>query len=267
MIDMKELCDKSLTENEKKQLANITADLDANMDTIIDHGYTGVIDVNHIEEIKGSVMVRMVSQRSVYLAEFMEGLNLYGFKDILLKDGNICKDLFVKGGADRIVDANYLFSLMCPNFSEGGSTRRKTEEHIMDLFQDYLFHLEDNPQEIQSHMYPITWNYPDASDKGDENERPESSDEKFEEIQPSPKAVLKWITGSPHKPLDGDEIKISVSFDHECLVRNPTHKICFPVVGACAKEITFPIAHCKTTEEFCSLFSLAVSKAQSFGRP
>ena len=116
-------------------------------------------------------------------------------------------------------------------------------------------------------MSAITWNYADASDERGETKKPESLEEKFEEIKPSPKSILKWITGSPHKPLDGDEIKISVSFDHECLVRNPTHKICFPVVSACAKEITFPIAHFKTTEEFYSLFSLAVSKAQSFGRP
>eukprot|EP00794_Sanderia_malayensis_P006762 gene6762-7523_t len=267
MIDMKELCDKSLTENEKKQLTILTADLDSSTDQIIDHGYTGVIDVNHIEEIKGSVMVSIVSQRAVYLAEFMEGLNLYGLKDILLKNGSVCKELFVKGGDDGIINANYLFSLLCPNFSEMGSTRRKTEEHTMDLFQDYLFHLEDNPQEIKSHLSAITWNYPDTSDEGDETKKPESLDEKFEEIKASPKAVLKWITGSSHKPLDGDEMKISVFFDHECLVRNPTHRICFPVVSACAKEITFPTAHFKTTEEFYSLFSLAVSQAQSFGRP
>ena len=86
MIDMKELCDESLTENEKKQLANITANLDCSTDQIIDHGYTGVIDINHVEEIKGSVMVSIVSQRAVYLAEFMEGLNLFGLKDILLKN-------------------------------------------------------------------------------------------------------------------------------------------------------------------------------------
>ena len=72
VIDMKELCDKSLTENEKKQLANITANLDGSTDQIIDHGYTGVIDVNHIEEIKGSIMISIVSQRAVYLAEFMD---------------------------------------------------------------------------------------------------------------------------------------------------------------------------------------------------
>ncbi len=77
----------------------------------------------------------------------------------------------------------------------------------------------------------------------------------------------KWITGSPHKPLDGNDMQIGVSFDHECILRHPKHKICFPVVSACAKEITLPIAHCKTAEEFNSLFSIAVSKAQSFGRP
>ena len=212
-------------------------------------------------------MVSMVSQRSLYLAEFMEGLNLYGLKDVLLKDGEVCKKLFVKGDDDddRKIDANYLFSLLRPNFSEVGSTKRKAEEHVIDLFQDYLLHLEDNPQEVQSHMSAITWNYPDASDNVDEKKEPDSFDQKFEDIKPSPRAVLKWITGSPHKPLDGDEFKISVSFDHGCLVRNPLHKVCFPVVSACAKETTFPIAHFKTTEEFYSLFSLAVSNAQSFG--
>ena len=97
----------------------------------------------------------------------------------------------------------------------------------MDLFQDHSFRLEDNSQKIQSHMSAITWNYADASDEGGETKEPESLEEKFEEIKPSPQAVLKWMAGSPHKPLDGDEIKISVSFDHECLVRNPTHKYVF----------------------------------------
>ena len=52
MIDVKELNDESLTENEKKQLENIIADLDGSIDQINNHGYTGLIDVKHIEEIE-----------------------------------------------------------------------------------------------------------------------------------------------------------------------------------------------------------------------
>ena len=49
------------------------------------------------------------------------------------------------------------------------------------------------------------------------------------------------------------------------VVRNPKHQICFPVVGACAKEITFHVAHMKTEKAFNEVFMLALSKGQSFG--
>ena len=58
---------------------------------------------------------------------------------------------------------------------------------------------------------------------------------------------------------------LTVKFDHDCLFWNPKHLICFPVVRACAKEITFPIAHMKTQEAFNEVLMLALSKGQSFG--
>ena len=53
---------------------------------------------------------------------------------------------------------------------------------------------------------------------------------------------------------------ITVKFDHDCVIRNPKHQICPPVVRACAKEVTFPIAHMKTQEAFNEVFMLALSQ-------
>ena len=41
--------------------------------------------------------------------------------------------------------------------------------------------------------------------------------------------------------------------------RNPNHSMCFPTGGACGKEITFPVAHKKTSLEFKDNFILAYS--------
>ena len=69
-----------------------------------------------------------------------------------------------------------------------------------------------------------------------------------------------------HKPLDGTPLTIAVKFNHDCLITNPNHRICYPVVGACAKEITLPVAHMKTAEEFNEVFMMAISKGQSYSK-
>ena len=48
----------------------------------------------------------------------------------------------------------------------------------------------------------------------------------------TPAGVMGWLTGQKHKPISGEQISITVKFDHDCLIRNPKHQICFPVVGA-----------------------------------
>ena len=64
----------------------------------------------------------------------------------------------------------------------------------------------------------------------------------------------------------GKKIRIDVKFNHYCITDNSNHRICFPVVGACAKEIPFPVAHMKTADEFNEVFIIALSKRQSFGK-
>ena len=66
----------------------------------------------------------------------------------------------------------------------------------------------------------------------------------------TPAGVMGWLTGQKHKPISGEQISITVKFDHDSLIRNPKHQICFPVVGACAKEITFPLQKVTAKNDF-----------------
>ncbi|KAJ7352803.1 hypothetical protein OS493_033865 [Desmophyllum pertusum] len=53
------------------------------------------------------------------------------------------------------VDANYLFSLMAPQFSPEGSSHRYSEEQVMDYFQDFLLSLEDD--KVTGYREPVAW--------------------------------------------------------------------------------------------------------------
>ena len=74
------------------------------------------------------------------------------------------------------------------------------------------------------------------------------------------------VTGQKHVPINGENLKIQVYFDHDCTTRNNLHTICFPVVGSCGKDITLPVEHMKISEDFKRVFLLAFCKGQTFGR-
>lgn len=100
---------------------------------IIEHGYTGNINQEHVDDIVQSIIISIVTRQVVIMKEFMEGLHLYGLAKIVLSNPEVCKPLFVKvAGAQDQVDANYLFSLVQPMYSTPGSSRRQLEESIMD---------------------------------------------------------------------------------------------------------------------------------------
>ena len=84
------------------------------------------------------------------------------------------------------------------------------------------------------------------------------------ELKPS--GVLGWLTGQKHRPVNGDDLAITVMFNHDCFQKNPNHSVCFPVVSACAKAVTLPVNHMKESEDFTRTFLLAFCKGQAFGR-
>ena len=66
-------------------------------------------------------------------------------------------------------------------------------------------------------------------------------------------------------PVNGEKIKVTVEFDHDCLKRNPQHSICFPIAGACESVKTIPVAHLSSTENFKkSLFYRLLQRTSLF---
>ena len=82
-----------------------------------------MIGIHHVEDIVGTVIIRIISKRLLYLKEFRNGLNLYDLPAFLTSNANVCKDLFVIGKSKE-VGANFVVSCMKPCYSETGSSRR-----------------------------------------------------------------------------------------------------------------------------------------------
>lgn len=143
-IDMNELKeDFHLTPDEKSLLESIREDPARHQDTIFEHGYTGVIDADHINDITGTVMVSLLIRRVLFLKEFGKGLELFGVASLLKENADLCKPLFVKDTNANIADANYILSVLKPMYSQEGTSRRITKEAVIDNFQDLLMRLED----------------------------------------------------------------------------------------------------------------------------
>ena len=257
-VNMLNIQENDLTRQEKETLKEIKKDCNASSETIIDHNYTGPIDQIHYEAIINSLKVSFVSQRQMYMAEFSIGLNAHGLKDLISQNPEVCSKLFFINEMDPNPDANYLYSILSPVYSDAGSIHRKMEEEIMDIFQDILIQIEDT--RVSGHEVAVAWQEFDEAENS----------EKIKDIYQSPKVsvprIMGWLTGQQHKPLDQSEpFEITCRFDHDCLVRNPVHTICFPVVGACGRQRTLPVNHMKTAKTFLDVFITAYCKGNAFG--
>lgn len=62
--------EKDLTLSERQLIDSIRNNIDRHKDTILEHGYTGLIDMAHIEDIVRSLTVSLVNKRVLYLREF-----------------------------------------------------------------------------------------------------------------------------------------------------------------------------------------------------
>ena len=225
---------------------------------ILEHGYTGIINEEHVDDILGSILVSIWNKRVLCLKDFKEGMGLYGLASILSHSPAACKPLFVKGHIEDL-DTNYLAGLLQPQYSPEGLSRRLVEEKVVDHFQDFLLSLEDD--NVTGYSTPIAWNYEEIPVQGDEGS---SAAENFHSPDLSASGVMGWLTGQRHREMNGQKVKITVNLDHECKIRIPNHTICFPYVGACGMEITLPTEHMRTYEDFKHIFMLAYCKGQAF---
>ena len=65
------------TEIDRQLIESVRSDVCVHQDVILDHGYTGMIDSAHVEEIVGTLMVSILTRRQLYLKAFMEGMQLF----------------------------------------------------------------------------------------------------------------------------------------------------------------------------------------------
>ena len=129
----------------------------------------------------------------------------------------------------------------------------------LDNLQDFFISLEDTL--VPGYSTAVAWKY-------DEEENVNiNTEELFEMPEMSVKGVMGWLTGQRHKHiLPKEKPSITLNFDHDCLLRNPNHTTCFPLVGACGRELTISVVHMCESGKFKEIFVMAYCKGQSFAK-
>ncbi|KAJ7380665.1 hypothetical protein OS493_007031 [Desmophyllum pertusum] len=151
----------------------------------------------------------------------MEGLQLYGLAKIILSKPEVCKALFVKpDGAQDQVNANYVFSLVQPMYSAPGSSRKQLRKISWIISRTFFIGLEDE-ENITGYASPITWNY----HQHESDQVLNQPKEEFETSELTPSGIMGLLTGQKHQLLNGEELVLTASFDHDCFAHNPNHKI------------------------------------------
>lgn len=260
-VDMSNLSEKHFTSGDIdifKQIRSCSEFDDALVDIISEHGYTGAIDKAHEEDIIGTIKVSIINKRLLFLREFAEGLKLFNAYELIKRNADICKHLFT--ASTSAPDADYVVSILSPVYSESGTTKRQLEETLIDNFQDFLNTIEDNT--MTGPTEELAWNEESAG--GKDSAAQESLEVKESDL--SPAGVLGWLTGQKHRPLNNEKLVVTVYFDHDCKTRAPKHTICYPIVGACGKTITFPVLHMVDKKEFQQIFIQALCKGGAFGK-
>lgn len=256
---------KHFSDSDRLLFENMKKDVQVHNDMIIENGYTGIIDDSHKDEIVETVMMSIIGRRLLYLNEFAEGLKLCGVLAAVRAHPEILKELFVRGNESHIADANYVYSLMSPKYSDDGTSKRVLENSVMDHFQDFLMALED--ETICGYTEAIAWKDGNPTEQNEGGADGTDENSQFSNVSLTPAGVLGWLTGQRHRPLNGETMKIMVEFDHNCLARNPQHTVCFPIVGACGRVLRLPVMHMKTSHEFKNVFLLALCNGGVFATP
>uniref|UniRef100_A0A3P9I964 HECT domain-containing protein n=1 Tax=Oryzias latipes TaxID=8090 RepID=A0A3P9I964_ORYLA len=87
-----------------------------------------------------------------------------------------------------------------------------------------------------------------------------------QEIEISGTKVAAMASHVPILPNQKRNFKIHCNFDHDCRERFGNHSICYPIVSACTKTVTFPVQHLSTYAEFSKIMKEAVRYGGGFHR-
>uniref|UniRef100_A0A3P9J2K7 HECT domain-containing protein n=1 Tax=Oryzias latipes TaxID=8090 RepID=A0A3P9J2K7_ORYLA len=199
----------------------------------INCGYTSQIKPENKESIIRAIILHSTTRLIPMLQQLRKGMELYGLVNQMGMYPDACHALFVPG---NIIMVDFIMMNCEAQFSERGTSREKSERRILTFLQDFC-------QEIE-----ISGKEPEALG-----------------IQ----EVLQWLTGQSHVPILPNEkrnFKIHCNFDHDCRERFGNHSICYPIVSACTKTVTFPVQHLSTYAEFSKIMKEAVRYGGGFHR-
>ncbi|XP_063755773.1 uncharacterized protein LOC134875229 [Eleginops maclovinus] len=192
----------------------------------------------HKMSISSAVVLHAILRLLPLLSQLHEGLKLYGLADLMSQYSNICQPLFVPG-VEVKADADFVFAVCHPEFSEKGSNQEQVEVSVMNHLQDFL-------QELEACEHPEVGDYPGHL---------------------SPSTFLQWLTGQGHIPVLPEEkinFRVCVQFNHTCNIQYGVHTVCYPTVAACSNTIRLPVKHMQTYTEFKQVVIEAFHLGQAF---
>ncbi|KAF6721773.1 G2/M phase-specific E3 ubiquitin-protein ligase, partial [Oryzias melastigma] len=243
-IDLGSLSKKDVTDRESSFLITRVTDAQSLMllaDDISDCGYTSHIKPETKKSIIRAIILHSTTRLIPMLQQLRKGMELYGLVKQMEMYPDACHPLFVPGNI-VMPDADFIMMSCEAQFSERGTSRERSERRILNFLQDFCQETETSGVRI---------------DPGNEAEAVGIKD------------VLQWLTGQSHIPILPDEkrhFKIICDFDHNCSERFGNHSICYPIVSACTKTVTFPVQHLSTYAEFVRLMREAIRYGGGFHR-
>ncbi|XP_049430471.1 uncharacterized protein LOC125887566 isoform X2 [Epinephelus fuscoguttatus] len=184
------------------------------------------------------------------LEQLMKGLQLYDLLLLIWQYPDICRPLFVPGEEVK-VNAVFVMASILPQLSDKGTTRHQVELEMINFVQDFLYEVE---AEDQGHV--------DDKDSPGEDDKDGPKTKKI-----TPARFLQWITGQGHIPLLPSEKKdfaVTIKFNHDCNADFGHHKVCYPVVSACAKTVVLPVRHMRSYDQFREVLKEAFQLGQEF---
>ncbi|KAI3358298.1 hypothetical protein L3Q82_014675, partial [Scortum barcoo] len=112
-------------------------------DDLLSCGYTGLINTERKDAITRTIILHSLARLLPMLDQMRKGLQLYNLLDVMEKNADLCRPLFVPL-QDNKPDANFIMASCKPDFSEQGTSRHNLEQSLLNCFQDFLQELEDN---------------------------------------------------------------------------------------------------------------------------
>ena len=200
---------KNATDDEKlKEIC------ESNIDILIDVGYTKPrLSLEDKEDIiKCLVLKTTIGDSMLAMAQFLDGLSLFGFLDIARKFPEDVRTLF-QCQRKAILSAEVIDDMFVPQLSDKGSNNLSYEESILMNFTHFLEDLEAGAVKTTVLC---------------------TEDDTLTERMLQLEDFLQFATGSPSIPVLGFHASPSITFNHIDKYRKLS-------VSTCSLELNFPV--------------------------